>query len=279
MSAAFGCLHPGKMEKSYRYDRGMTLVEILVTMVISAIICTVAYTFYRNFMGHLERQKQVTSLQEGIRNAVDCINRYLVAGGVAGDSLFFDPHKKLAIPFVNGGHRVFDIADDSASISVYGNYSGGAGNIASPITKKDQRWFKTDKAGLFRVGGYAYIYAGSAQEVTRIVSINDSMLAVENDFFAPYPKGTLVFPLERVRIYEDAKGVLQVSRESAAGSPIFVRDFKPTKLPGDSLDFKVKSVDRQAGQVAYSLTMAAKTRRSNITLARRSEQTVFVRGF
>jgi hypothetical protein len=257
----------------------MTLVEILVTLVIGTIVCTIAYTFYRNFMGHLERQKQVTSLQEGIRNAVDCINRYLVAGGVSGDSLFFDPHRKLAIPFVNGGHRVFDIANDSASISVYGNYSGGAGNIASPIINKNQRWLKTDKAGLFRVGGYAYIYAGSAQEVTRIVSINDSMLAVENDFFAPYPKGTLIFPLERVRIYEDAGGVLQVSRESAGGSPIFVRDFEPTKRPGDSLEFKVKSVDRLAGQVAYSLTMAAKTRRSNITLARRSEQTVFVRGF
>ncbi len=257
----------------------MTLVEILVTLVIGSIICTIAYTFYRNFMGHLERQKQVTSLQNGIRNAVDCINRYLVAGGVSGDSLFFDPHKKLSIPFVNGGHRVFDLADDSASISVYGNYSGGAGNISSPIINKNQRWLKTDKAGLFRAGGYAYIYAGSAQEVARIVSINDSMLAVENDFFAPYPKGTLIFPLERVRIYEDAEGALQVSRESASGSPIFVRDFEASNQPGDSLEFKVKSVDRMAGQVAYSLTMAAKTRRTNVVLARRSEQTVFVRGF
>lgn len=257
----------------------MTLVEILVTLVVGSIVCTIAYAFYRNFMGHLERQKQVTSLQEGIRNAVDCINRYLVAGGVSGDSLFFDPHKKLAIPFVNGGHRVFDIAKDSGSISVYGNYSGGAGNISAPILDKTQRWLKTDKAGLFRVGGYAYIYAGSAQEVTRIVSIRDSMMTVENDFFAPYPKGTLIFPLERVRIYQDAGGVLQVSRESAGGSPIFVRDFEPTRRPGDSLEFKVKSVDRLGGQVAYSLTMAARTRQSNILLARRSEQTVFVRGF
>jgi pilin/secretion family protein with methylation motif len=267
------------MEKSYRIERGMTLVEILVTLVIGILVCTIAYTFYRNFMSHIERQKQVTSLQEGIRNAVDCINRYLIAGGVSGDSLFFDPHKKLAIPFVNGGHRVFDIANDSASLSVYGNYSGGAGNISAPIIEKNQRWLKTDKAGLFRVGGYAYIYAGSAQEVTRIVSINDSMLSVENDFFAPYPKGTLIFPLERVRIFEDSAGALQVSRESASGSPIFVRDFEPSRLPGDSLEFKVKSVDRLAGQVAYSLTMAAKTRRTHILLARRSEQTVFVRGF
>ena len=267
------------MKKSIHADEGMTLIEILVTMVISVIVCTIAFTFYRNFMGHLERQKQVTSLQEGLRNAVDCINRYLVAGGVSGDSLFFDPHGKLSIPIVNGGHRVFDIAADSNSISVYGNYSGGAGNIAAPIINKGQRWVKTDKANLFKTGGYAYIYAGSAQEVARITSINDSTLSVENDFFAAYPKGTLIFPLERVRIFCGANQELKVIRESAGGSPILTRNFEPSKHPGDSLEFKVKSVDRLAGQVAYSLTMAAKTRRSNITLARRSDQTVFVRGF
>jgi prepilin-type N-terminal cleavage/methylation domain-containing protein len=266
-------------KNAFRSRRGITLLELLVAMIITSIVCTIAFTFYRNFMGHLERQKQVTSLQEGIRNAVDCINRYLVAGGVSGDSLFFDPHKKLAMPIVNGGHRVFDIAPDSTSISVYGNYSGGAGNISAPITNKAQRWLKTDKANLFRSGGYAYIYAGSAQEVARVTSINDSTLSVENDFFAPYPKGTLIFPLERVRIYLGANQTLQVARESAGGTPIFKRDFTPSKHPGDSLEFKVKGVDRLAGQVAYSLTFAAKTRLSNITLARRSDQTVFVRGF
>jgi hypothetical protein len=254
-------------------------MEILIAMVVTSIVCSIAFAFYRNFMGSLERQKQVTSLQEGVRNAVDCINRYLVAGGVAGDSLFFDPHRKLAIPLINGGHRVFEVTPDSTSLSVYGNYSGSAGNLAAPIIDKAQRWLKTDKASLFRVGGYAYIYAGSAQEVARIASIRDSTLTVENDFFAYYPKGTLIFPLERVRIFRGANQNLQVSRESADGGGAFVRDFVPSSHPGDSLEFKVKSVDRQAGQVAYSLTFAAKTSRSQVTLARRSDQTVFVRGF
>jgi prepilin-type N-terminal cleavage/methylation domain-containing protein len=260
-------------------NKGMTLIEILVAMVIGVVICTVAFHFYKNFMGHLERQKQVTSLQEGIRNAVDCINRYLVAGGVSGDSLFFDPHRKLTAPWVNGGHRVFELAADSQSISVYGNYSGSAGSIAAPVLNKNVRLVKVDKASIFRAGGYAYIYAGSAQEVARIITIRDSTLIVENDFFAPYPKGTLIFPLERVRIYRDANQALQVSRELPDGTPVFVRDFIPSSHPGDSLEFKVKAVDRLAGQVAYSLTFASKTRRSNITLARRSDQTVFVRGF
>lgn len=256
----------------------MTLVEIVVTIVVTSIVCTIAFYFYRNFMGSLERQKQVTSLQEGIRNAVDCINRYLVAGGVSGDSLFFDPHRLLAIPFVNGGHRVFEVAADSTMISVYGNYSGSAGNLTAPVVNKGARSFAVDKPDLFKVGGYAYFYAGSAQEVARITGIGGGNISVGNDFFAFYPKGTLVFPLERVRIYRDNQ-TLRVSRESASGGAGFVRDFTPSSRPGDSLDFKVRSVDRQAGQVAYSLTFAAKTARSQITLARRSDQTVFVRGF
>ena len=259
--------------------KGMTLLEILVAMVVTTIVCTIAFAFYRNFMGSLERQKQVTSLQEGIRNAVDCINRYLVAGGVAGDSLFFDPHKILAIPLVNGGHRVFEITPDSTSLSVYGNYSGSAGSLTLPVVDKASRSLTTDKANLFKVGSYAYIYAGSAQEVTRIRSISGGVLTFDNDFFAYYPKGTLIFPLERVRIFRGLGQTLQVSRERPDGGSAFVRDFVPSAHPGDSLEFKVKAVDRQAGQVAYSLTFATKTQRSQITLARRSDQTVFVRGF
>jgi hypothetical protein len=231
-------------------------------------------------MGSLERQKQVTSLQEGIRNAVDCINRYLVAGGVAGDSLFFDPHHRLPTPLINGGHRVFEIAGDSTWLAVYGNYSGTAGNLAAPVVNKSVRSLMTDKPELFKAGGYAYIYAGSAQEVARVTGVSGNTLFVADDFFAYYPKGTLIFPLERVRIGLGAdKTTLQVARESPDGSSGgFVRDFAPSSHAGDSLEFKVRSIDRQAGQVAYSLTFAAKTRK-NITLARKSDQTVFVRGF
>jgi hypothetical protein len=162
---------------------------------------------------------------------------------------------------------------------VYGIYSGGAANISAPIIDKTQRWVKTDKSSLFKAGGFAYIYAGSAQEVARVASVEGDVVHVRDDFFASYPKGTLMFPLERVHIYRDANQALQVSRETADGDPIFVRDFVPSNHPGDSLEFKVRSVDRLSGQLAYSITFAAKTRRSNITLARKSDQTVFVRGF
>src|SRR5690606_8316523 len=261
-------------------SRGMTLLELMVGSIIGTLVIVIAFTFYRNLMTNLERQKQVTAMQDGIRNAVDCINRYLIAGGVSGDSLFFDPHRKLGMPMVNGGHRVFEVAADSSSLSVYGNYSGSGATIVAPILDKSQRWFKTDKPRLFKSGGFAYIYAGSAQEVARIVSVHDSIVALENDFFAPYPRGTLIFPLERVRIFRGAGQTLRVARESANGSAIFPREFIPSGRPGDSLVFKVNSLDRRSGQIDYSLTfLATAVGRSKTRLARRSEQTVFVRGF
>ena len=230
-------------------------------------------------MGNLERQKRVTSLQDGVRTAVDCINRYLIAGGVSGDSIFFDPHRLLSLPMVNGGHRVFEVTPDSSELRVYGNYSGGAGSVSDPVLDKNQRYIKTDNVGIFRAGGYAYIYAGSAQEVARISSIRDSTLFVTDDFFATYPKGTLIFPLERIRITRTEQ-TLQVMRETASGASVFPRTFVPTARPGDSLEFKVRSLDHETGQIAYALTFVATAPgRDKTRLIRRSEQTVLVRGF
>lgn len=264
---------------SHPRQRGLTLLELIVAIVLGSAVTTLAYSFYQNMMGNLERQKRVTSLQDGVRTAVDCINRYLIAGGVSGDSLFFDPHRLLSLPIVNGGHRVFEVTPDSTELRVYGNYSGGAASVSDPVINKNQRFIKTDKSSLFRAGGYAYIYAGSAQEVARIRNISDSSLFVSDDFFANYPKGTLIFPLERIRITRNGT-TLEVMRETASGAAVFPRTFVPTERPGDSLEFKVRSLDHETGQIAYALTFVATAPgRDKTKLIRRSEQTVFVRGF
>lgn len=266
---------------SHPRQGGISLLELLIAIVLGCAVTILAYSFYQNMMSRLERQKRVSAIQDGIRTAVDCINRYLIAGGVSGDSLFFDPHRALALPLVNGGHRVFDMAADSSELRVYGNYSGSAATVSDPVVDENQRFVKVagGKASLFRAGGFAYIFAGSAQEVARISSIRDSTLFVRDDFFATYPKGTLIFPLERIRISRTG-AALQVVRETASGQPVFPREFVPTSHPGDSLEFKVRGLNHATGQIAYALTFGAVAPdRSRTRLVRRSEQTVFVRGF
>jgi hypothetical protein len=253
----------------------------MVAVVLGSVVALLAYTFYRNMMGNLERQKRVSSLQDGVRTAVDCINRYLIAGGVSGDSIFYDPHRLLPLPLVRGGHRIFHATPDSTQLTVYGNFSGGAAQVDLPVLERSHRRVRVDKPSLFRAGGYAYISAGSAQEVARVTAVNGPHLVVANDFFATYPKGTLVVPLERIRIARrPGAAVLEVYRETAGGQPIFPRTFVPTQRPGDSLDFRVRSLDHGTGQIGYALTFAANASgRKALKLVRRSEQTVFVRGY
>ena len=115
--------------------------------------------------------------------------------------------------------------------------------------------------------------------MARITSIRDSTLFVSDDFFTCYPKGTLIYPLERIRVSRNGT-TLEVHRETASGAGIFPREFASTAKPGDSVEFKVRSLDHESGQIAYALTFVAEAPgRTRMKLARRSDQTVFVRGF
>jgi prepilin-type N-terminal cleavage/methylation domain-containing protein len=262
---------------------GMTLIEIMVTVVVTTIVSLFIYAFVRNWLGQMERQKTVERLQASVREATKSIDKYLVSSGVGGDSLFYDPHRLLSAPLIDGGHRVFELSRDSLILTAYGNYTGQVANIAEPMTDKAARAFKVDKAAALRGFAYVYVTAGSAQEVAQVARVDaDGTVRLTHDTFVPYPKGTLVFPLERIRISVLNRNHLLVSRESAQGKAGFVRDFLPTaKLAvGDTVNFKVTTLDRLGGRIGYSLRFATKTKgRKPLVLERKASQTVLVRGY
>src|SRR5688572_29232439 len=121
------------MVTSKRTQTGLSLLEIIIAMILGTAVSGLAYSYFRNFLRDMERQKRVNTLQENIRSAVESVNRFVISGGVAGDSLFFDPHGVLPLPFVNGGHQVFNVSPDSSAITVYGNFSGEAATLALPV--------------------------------------------------------------------------------------------------------------------------------------------------
>lgn len=262
---------------------GMTLIEIMVTVVITTIVGLFIYAFVRNWLGQMERQKTVERVQTSVREATRSIDKYLVSSGVGGDSLFYDPHRLLSAPLVDGGHRVFEVSRDSLSLTAYGNYTGMVANISEPMVDKSARAFKVDKPAALRGHPYVYITAGSAQEVAQVTRIdNDGTVRLSHDTFVPYPKGTLVFALERVRISVVNRNQLQVSRESAQGKAGFVRDFTPVGrvVVGDTVNFKVTGMNRMGGRIEYALRFATKTKgRTPMVLERKAEQTVLVRGY
>jgi type II secretory pathway pseudopilin PulG len=259
----------------------MTLIEILVALSITCVVTLMVYAFYRNWMEQMNRQKLVEHLQTEIREARQSIDKYLVSSGVAGDSLFFDPHRLLTAPLLNGGHQVFGVSADSQTFTAFGNYSGEVVHISEPVINQTDRQIKVDNASVLKNVDYVYITAGSAQEVAKIASISaGGTIRFSHDLWVPYPKGTLVLPLERISIKVFNKKQLSVTRENAQGKAIVTRAFLPSGMPGDSVAFRIRGINRLAGQLEYQLAFAAKTRgRSPTLLVREAEQSLLVRGY
>jgi hypothetical protein len=260
---------------------GMTLIEILVALSVTCVVALLVFSFYRYWMGQMIRQKMVATLQGNLRETTQSIDRYLVSCGVGEDSIFFDPHRLLSDDWVDGGHRVFKLSPDSLTLTAYGNFTGSVASVKNPMLFTTEKALKVDKPNALRGHSFVYISAGSAQEVAQVAGIDaDGTVRFTHDMWVPYPKGTLVFPLERLVIKTTAKNHLQVRRETASGKPGFTRDFEPSGYPGDSLQFKVTSLNRSAGQVAYTLRFLARTKgRAARWLERKADQTVLVRGF
>lgn len=278
MSQLFGLSRCGEVARG---RRGITLIELMVAMSITTVVALMAYGFYRYWSGQMMRQKMVEALQSHAREATQSINRYLVSSGVGADSLFFDPHKLLNAAFYNGGHLVYEVSKDSAKLTSYGNFSGQVATVSLPMLFVGDRAVKVDKPEALRGVTYVYITAGSAQEVAKVASIDAAgKVRFTHDTWIPYPKGTLIFPLERIVIYAPDKRHLQIRRESADGRPGYVRDFQPSGYAGDSLSFRVTGINRLAGKLSYALRFSTRTQdRSHQVLVRNADQTVLVRGF
>ncbi len=278
MSHCFGFSRPAPGSWG---QRGITLIELMVAMSITSVVALMGYGFYRYWSGQMTRQKMVEALQSHAREATQSINRYLVSSGVGADSLFFDPHKLLNATIYNGGHLVYEVSKDSTKLTSYGNFSGQVANISQPMLFVTDRAAMVDKPEALRGYSYVYITAGSAQEVAKVASIDATgKVRFTHDTWIPYPKGTLIFPLERVVIYAPDKRHLQIRRESADGKPGFVRDFQPSGYVGDSLSFRVTGIHRLAGKLSYALRFTTRTMdRSHQVLLRNADQTILVRGF
>jgi hypothetical protein len=148
------------------------------------------------------------------------------------------------------------------------------------VVDKGSRRFQVTDPSVVAGHSYLYLSAGSAQEVVRVTGIQaNGMVGAGNDFFAFYPKGSLVFPLERIRI--EVKGEnLVLARQSASGKGSFQRTFDATEGLGDSTSFNITELNPIAGQLKYRLGFYAKLDRGKLRFAERvTEQDLLIRGF
>lgn len=258
----------------------MTLIEILVTLIITVMMVLVIHAFYRHWHGGMARERTVDQVQGRLREATESLNRFLLSSGVTGDSLFFDPHRALAEPWINGGHRVFTLKDGGRALIAYGNFTGKVCYLDAPVVDKRQRFFQVTDRSVVAGHSYLYLSAGSAQEVVRVSAVQaDGTVGTADDLFAFYPKGSLVFPLERIRAEVEGESLV-LSRQDASGKTKWARRFDPTEQEGDSTFFQVLEVLPVSGQMRYRLGFFGKLTRGELRFAERStDQDLLIRGF
>jgi len=275
-----------------REDGGITLLELVVSMTIVSLVAIMAYRMQKNHSAAAERQKRIGWLQRDLKEATESINKYLVGAGVAGDSVFFDPWKiadgvKTVIP-------VYRVSADKETLSVYGNFGRGVITLSQPtLNTSSKQVIAKNAASLFVVGDCIFFNAGATQEVNTIRAIsNDSTLLLDNNLYIPYPKGTVAFPLMRIKVARTAYDDLKVTVYKATknnqrvGKGMSVRNLKGKRnlkaatVGQDSVFFKVVNVNLMSGQIQYSLRYSTRLNdKPKTVISRAMTPTVFVRGF
>lgn len=92
------------MNSSTRAQRGFTLIEILVAILLSSVIAASGFDFYKSMHGVTSSQEEVTEMQQNTRASIDEISRTLRMAG-------------YKLP---AGHDAYYLSDDTL-IAYYSN--------------------------------------------------------------------------------------------------------------------------------------------------------------
>ncbi len=262
-------------------QQGITLVELIVAMAVSMITVVGAFWWFNSVWKRSVRQNEIQQMEVQLREATKALNSYLRACGTgSGDAFFYDPLDISTAPIdtLGGLKRVISVS--GGVMDLYGNFTGNSTVMKAPmITDLDR--VKVSNPFIFTTGTSLYINGGSTQEVQRIKSISaDSMIVFENNAMIAYPRGTLIFPLERIQIDASGGKSLKMNRYTAFGTLKSSKAFIPSGRSGDDVIFTITGNNIAARRMDYTLTFAINNNSTSKTRVQKSsDQVVYMRGF
>ncbi len=115
---------------SLKENRGITLIELLIALVISSVLVGAAYRAFVGQQKTYTAQEQVVDLQQNVRISVSKmmdeimmagfggVTRYLTSGGIDGANNVITPTSAHVMTIVGGGVTPFLATDDGAAITV-----------------------------------------------------------------------------------------------------------------------------------------------------------------
>jgi prepilin-type N-terminal cleavage/methylation domain-containing protein len=209
-------LKPRKMGR----DKGLTLIELLVAMVISAILIA---AIYRTFIGQQKTyvvQEQVTDMQQNIRVAVSKMMREIRMAG------FGKVSHVLNLPGgVNGFTQVITPGNNTLghTITIVGGFkqirrdNGDPILITSASGNKITLNYSTDE---FDKPAHKFICIGGIESNT-VQSRSETILTLDEPLIYNHPEGTAIYKIQAITYdldLSDGTRVLRRNENTGGGS-------------------------------------------------------------
>jgi prepilin-type N-terminal cleavage/methylation domain-containing protein len=201
-------------------DKGVTLIELLIALVISGVLIA---ALYRTFIGQQKTytvQEQVADMQQNVRVAISRMMREIRMAG------FGTVKMVLPVQFiVSGNNRTFPnvINPDNPSVgslTVVSAIGGPATITGIPSQKKITVSRLTDDQGdrLFDTGNRKYISIGGVESNT-ITDIQGNTITLNSNLVHNHPTGTPVFPIRAIsyQVVIDDDGNPRLKRDENLG--------------------------------------------------------------
>lgn len=230
-------------------QRGFTIIELLISLVLTAIIATFVFNAYINQHKVVTIQEQVAEMQQNARAAIDELTRQVRMAG-------------YGIPLGLPGIVASNTNPDTIMINYNAQNCDATLSDPMPQPSAELKLRGGQDLSCFFDGMYAYIFApdSGGGEFFNITQVQDSAGHIQHKddkFSRSYPVGSIVLSLDQVKYYIDEsdtanpKLMIQVNNKPAEVYAEYIEDlqFVYTLKDGSEVDQFMRAQDVRGVQI------------------------------
>jgi prepilin-type N-terminal cleavage/methylation domain-containing protein len=205
------------MDSCLKENKGITLIELLVALVITGILIT---AIYRTFIGQQKTytvQEEVVDMQQNVRATINHMMTEIRMAGFGNVS--------MVLPVTIAGKTFNDVVNPNTPVagSITILSAGRATTlIATPASNKVTVNSLTDSQGntLFDTGNKKYVSLGGVESYV-ITNIAGNILTLSGPLTYSHPVGTAVYGIRAVSFQVDGtRTLLRDENTGAGGQPL-----------------------------------------------------------
>ena len=252
-----------------RKDKGVTLLELLIALVISAIIVATLYRVFVSQQKNYVVQERVADMQQNVRVAINRMMREIRMAGFGSVS------NVLSLPGpppgVNGFTQV--ITPNNNAITIVGGFKQIRRDNGDPITVDSASGNTvtldyTPNADEFDTDAKRFISFGGVE--SNKFQINGKVLTLNSDLKLNHPKGTPIFKIQAItyqvlKEIKDGKDTFTLKRDENTGGGL-----QPLAENIENLQFKYFDSNDPPNEIALPIADPGKIRMIEVMVGART---------